>query len=236
MKKMLLISALFAFISLGNTLQAEVQCYTSDEAKTVDFWLEHFYYAVCTDWEGTGSKLFGPNNDYVDFNGGSTVEFPVWVSKDGEYTVTLSYGIGWADDAGATLTVNVNNEFATQLVLHKLTADPPATIDFNVELFADYDNVIQLKQTKDWPIISGIQLSADFSGTEMIQANEFRVISTNGAISIEDLTGKNQIEIFSITGQRIDSSTTSSNSYNFTLEDGIYILKVNDSVRKVLVR
>ena len=34
---MLLISALFAFISLGNTLQAEVQCYTSDEAKTVDF-------------------------------------------------------------------------------------------------------------------------------------------------------------------------------------------------------
>jgi len=34
MKKMLLISALFAFISLGNTLQAEVQCY---KAKTVDF-------------------------------------------------------------------------------------------------------------------------------------------------------------------------------------------------------
>ena len=180
--------------------------------------------------------MFGPNNDYVDFNGGSAVEFPVWVSKDAKYTVTLSYGIGWADDAGAILTVNVNNEFATQLVLHTLTADPPATIDFDVELFADYDNVIQLKQTKDWPIISGIQLSGDFSGTKMIQANEFRVISTNGAISIEGLTGKNQIEIFSITGQRIDSSTTSSTSYNFTLEDGIYILKVNDSVRKVLVR
>lgn len=236
MKKILLISALIAIVSLGNNLQAEVQCFTPQEAETVDFWLDHFYYATCTDWEGTGSKLFGDNSEYVDFNGGSTVEFPVWVSRDGEYTVTLAYGIGWTDDAGATVTVNVNDEFATQLVLHKLTADPPATIDFSVELYADYDNVIQLQQVKDWPIINGMQLSANFAGTEMIHSNDFKVISADGAISVAGLTGKNQIEIFSITGQILDSSIVSSASYNFMLKNGLYILKVNDSVRKVLVR
>lgn len=217
-------------------VKAEVTCYTTAEVKIPDFWLEHFYYAQCTDWEGTGSKLFAENPDYIDFNGGSTVEFPIRVSKDGEYVVTLSYGIGYADATGATMTVNVNGEFATQLILYKLTADPPATIDFSLELYADYDNVIQLKQVKDWPIILGIQLTSTVSGNISVVDNSFTVVPTSGAISIQNLKGENQIDIYTINGRVINSSKVTSNSVDYKLNDGLYIIKVNGEARKVVVK
>lgn len=236
MKKRLLLGLLLALSTLNFVTQAEVTCYSSAEAKTVDFWLDHFYYAQCTDWEGSGSKLFSNNPDYIDFNGGSSVDFPVLVSEDGEYLVTLSYGIGYADDTGATMTINVNGEFNTQLILHKLTADPPATIDFSVELYADYDNIIQLKQVKDWPIVLGIQLSSLFSATSSVIEDDFTIVSSKGSITIEKLTGVNQIQIFSLNGKLINSSIVFSPSYNYMLSDGLYIVKVNGKARKVLVK
>lgn len=237
MKKMLLFGLVFLFSGiLSVPVKAEVTCYTAAEVKIPDFWLDHFYYAQCTDWEGTGSKLFAENPDYIDFNGGSTVEFPVRVSQDGEYVVTLSYGIGYADATGATMTINVNGEFATQLTLYKLIADPPATIDFSVELYADYDNVIQLKQVKDWPIILGIQLSSNISGTISVDENSFTIVPSSGAISIENLSGENQIDIYTINGKIINSEKVTSNSFNYKLNEGLYIVKVNGEARKVVVK
>lgn len=237
MKKMLLFGLVILYSGIMSIpAKAEVTCYTAAEAKSTDFWLDHFYYAQCTDWEGTNSKLFAENPEYIDFNGGSTVEFPVRVSKDGEYIVTLSYGIGYADAEGATLTINVNAEFATQLTLYKLTADPPATIDFSVGLYADYDNVIQLKQVKDWPIIFGIQLSSNVSGNASVNEENFTIIPTTGAITIEKLRGENQIDIYSINGKIINSSKVNSSSFNYKLNEGLYIVKVNGTARKVVVK
>lgn len=238
MKKTLLFGLMTLFFLLtAIPAKADVTCYSPEEASTVDFWLEHLYYAKCTDWEGTGSKLFGENPDYIDFNGGSTIDFPLKVSKDGVYTVTLSYGIGWAHETdGATMLINVNGNFSGQLTVHRLTADPPATIDFEVELFANYDNVIQLKQSVHWPIILGIQLSAKTTGTISAEEDTFRVFSSKGAIEIDRMTGKNQIDIYAVNGKKLHSTVLTSSSFNYGLPEGLYIVKVNGKAKKVIVK
>jgi hypothetical protein len=235
MKKITVLCTMFCLMSL--TMQADVTCYSEAEASVNDFWVDHFYYAKCTDYWGTGSKSF-EDSEYVDFNGGSSVDFTnIRVPADAEYTIYLSYGIGWADAEGAVLTVNVNDEFVNQLILYTLISPPPAIYEFDVELYADYNNVIQFKQVKDWAILLGIQLVKK-GGNSLSKENNGKhsVSGTIGGIHINNLSKNALVQIYSLEGQLIDSTRASSSFFNKSLNPGIYIVKIDDSVTKVLVK
>ncbi len=238
MKKTLLFGFLLGLYSLAPASTTEYVCYETTEAQSNDFWVEHMYYAKCTDYVGTGSKSF-ETSDYVDFNGGSTIDFTnIHVSKDGIYTVQLYYGIGWADNDGAGVKVNVNGELAKELVLYKLAGNPPAIEEFDVELYADYDNVIQLKQVKDWAITLGIKLVPQgATSLDKVSDNPYFVTAGNDLIKVQGLNGaNNQIQVYGMDGKLVYSNLTEVSSLDIPATKGAYIVKVNGYATKVLVK
>ena len=237
MKKTLLFGLLAVLVSFNMT--AQIVCYGEEEASAPDFWLSHFYFAKCTNYIGTGSKIFSGDADYVDFNGGSRVDYTnVFVSKDGMYTVQLSYGVGYAEpEAGGIMDVIVNDELAEQLIFYS-NPNRPLYLEFDVELYADYANIIQFKQRKDWMIMLGIQLAfAGESGISKVNTNPYRIASKDGILSITDLKGSdNQIRIHSIEGKLFQDVQVKSSSFNASLAPGLYIVNVNGKASKVLVK
>jgi len=222
---------------MSTNVQSQVICYEVEESSAVGFWFDHFYFAKCTDWEATNSKLFADDNDYIDFNGGSSVDFTnIFVEEDGDYTVIMKYGIGYANPTdGALLTINVNGQLAEQLVLYRLTEPRPASIEFTVELWAEWDNVIQLKQERDWPILLGIQLS-DGSGIAKTQQEVYSVYASNGMIGVKNLMGSSYVQVYSIDGKLISSVSTIEATVNLPAKPGFYIVKINGTTQKVVVR
>ena len=238
MKKTLLFFGLLAVLFSFNAT-AQVVCYEEAESAVPDFWVDHFYYAKCTDYVSSGSKVFAGNDDYLDFNGGSTIDFTnIFVPKDGVYTVMLSYGIGYADETGAVVTVNVNGELADQLVLYRLTGAPPAICEFEVELWGDHNNVIQLKQTKDWAITLGIQLvSQGENAIRKVNENSYKISSENGTLRVSNLEGNdNQIRIHSIDSKLLQAVTVKTSSFETSLDSGFYIVSINGKASKVFVK
>jgi len=220
------------------TAKGQVTCYDESESTATDFWFSHFYYAKCTDYLGTGSKLFGDNNDYIDFNGGSSVEFTkIRVATEGEYIARLSYGIGYADDEGAVFKLFVNDEFISSFTVYRLTSDPPATIDLPVYLYPDWDNSIKIQQQKDWPIVLGIQLINPASEVINHSLNNVRIIVNNHSLLISGLQEEksNKIAIFSSEGRLISSEVVLNNTYRKELKAGLYFIKINDSAIKVII-
>jgi hypothetical protein len=233
------------FLGLGVLLlspfcRAQVTCYPESDATANDFWTDHFYYSTCTDYIGSGSKLFEDGSEgYVDFNGGSSVDFTkIHVPNDAEYTVTIKYGIGWCDDLGATLTLNVNGEFVDQLILFRGDGEKPWTHEFDVELYSDYDNVIQLQQVKDWPILLGIQLTKkNGSNISTIEAANYTLSANKGKVVVGNLTGRNRIQIYSFEGKLIHNAFVESGSVEFPVQiSGFYVVNVNGTAKKILVK
>lgn len=177
MNKYFFIKLTFFLAFAGSALSLYPQtCYSDSESKSADFWLSHLFYAQCTDYEGTGSKLFegGP---YIDFGGGSSVEFNnVNVSQSGDYIVRLSYGIGYAGSAGAQMKVYTNGVYSQTCTVYSLTQNPPATIDLNVKLESGI-NSIKFEQSVDWPTILGIQLElvSPRNMVESVSSNNLKV-------------------------------------------------------------
>lgn len=238
MKKLFLLTLGFLAVSFSSNLTAQVTCYGEEESKATDFWLGHFYYAKCTDYASTGSQLFGGNPDCVEFTGGSTIDFTnIYVSTDDSYLVMLYYGIGWCDELGAYVDLNVNGEFTDQLILFPSTVvGEDATYQFEVELYADYSNVIQLKNVKDWPAFRGFQISKNPNSISELKENSFTVSSSNGVLSIDNLKQDgSRIQINSIDGRLIQSVTTYSSSYTSSLNPGLYMVNVNGDVTKIFI-
>ena len=234
MKKVLIFGFFIAFFAMS--LKAQVTCYGQEESAEVGFWFDHFYYAKCTDWEATGSKLFGPDEDYIDFNGGSSVDFTnIFVEKDGDYTVTMSYGVGYADEEiGGLLNIFVNGQLAEQFNFFR-NPDRPITYEFTVELWADWDNVIQFKQERDWPILLGIQLSNGSTITgKRVEAHS--VYSSNGMINIVNPAGKCDVQIYSIDGKLVKSASSIEALISLPVRAGFYILKINGTAQKIIVK
>lgn len=242
MKNLLLLFALSAALFSPNAT-AQVTCY-GDESKDVDFWLEHFYYAKCTDYENgidhAGGHIFPGDEDYIGPSAYGGIDFPgIYVSQDGTYTVRATYKIGWTDDAGALSDIKINGEWTEQLNL--FPPDPePGTTEFEAELYSDYDNLIQILSVKDWPAFLGIQiLPLSGSGTKMSETNEipFSIRILNGMLSIDNLTETNNyIQINSMDGRLIESVTTSSSSYSTPLTAGLYMVNVNGKVMKAIIK
>lgn len=237
MKKNVLLSLVSILIFVGNM---NAQCYTTEESSAVDFWLDHFYGATCTDYAGAGgSKLFSEDNTYVDFNGGSSVIFDnIYVSKDGVYTAKLNYGIGWADAEGAKLNLYVNDEFVSVVTLFTLPEgqERPAQIDIPLELFGDWNNVVKFTQVKDWCIFQGIQLSSGTSSIEQDSTDKYTVNAQNGILSIKNFEkGSNRIDVFTLRGETVDTKTVNE-EYSKSLTPGLYLVKVNGDSFKVLVK
>lgn len=239
MKSLFLLTVGLLAASFSFDATAQVTCY-GDESKAADFWLDHFYYAKCTDYTSTGSQLFGGNLDCVEFTAGSSIDFTgINVSKDDTYLVKLFYGIGWCDELGATVDLNVNGEFTDQLILFPSTVvGVDATVEFEVELYADYDNVIQLVNVKDWPAFRGFQLSSkNVSATPEVEENPFTISSSNGILSVDNLNGnRNSIRINSIDGKLIKSVNTYSSSFVTPLATGLYTVNVNGNVEKIFIK
>lgn len=235
MKKTLL---LFLFISIGlSKVLAQATCYTESEKKQVDFWLNHQYYAICTDYLGSGSKLFGGNPEMIDFNGGSTIDFTdVFVSKEGTYTLTLWYGVGWGGDMAGRLNLFVNGDIFDQLVFGNM--EGIATADFEIELYEGYNNTIQFKQTAEWPTLSRIQLTSAPSSTGLTSSKEYNysISSTNKSIAIDKLEGVNTINTYTMNGNLVKSVTTTDPSINIPADNGLYIVKINGNAHKVAIK
>jgi hypothetical protein len=240
MKKGLLFGLSLIALSLSSATQAQITCYPEEEATANEFWTSHFFYASCTDYIGTGSKLFEDGSSgMVDFNGGSSVDFTkIHVTEDAEYTVTLKYAIGWCDEFGATVTVFVNDELYDQLTLFRGAGDWPWSVEFDVELYSDYDNVIKFQQVKDWPILLGIQLTKQGgNGLDKINKSSYTLSSTQQEIKIENLSDASQIQIYSVDGKLIRSAKVAASAYSVPVQtSGVYIVKINGEANKVVVR
>jgi len=237
------------FIGSMSLISANAQvvtCYDSAESSANDFWLTHFYFSKCTDYLNTGGKdIADPWAAYVDFNGGGIIDFTkIRVSEDGVYTVRLSYGIGWAEPViGANFNVIVNDEFSgnyTVLPIPDADKDPtkPLLIDLPVTLSTDWDNEIKIQQNKDWPTTLGIQLiKGTVSAVPKLDENAFKVSGLNKSIQITKLTSEqNKIDIYTVVGKLISSETVSGTSFVKSVNQGIYIVKVNGTPVKVAVR
>ena len=238
MKKILFFS-LLAGLSTFSVMGEEVPCYTDEEKQTPDWFLDHPYYATCTDYIGTGSKPFGDNPEYVDFNSGSTVDFTdIYVSQDGYYELTVWYGTGFADETGATMEVNVNDAPWDILTMFQVT-NPPVTQSIEIELYGGgFSNTIQFKQVKDWPILSRIQLELveGFSSTPSIETDTYSIVATKNIIAIDGLLQDSQVKIYSTTGALVDNAIATSNYLSNELPAGLYIVNVNGKSHKVLIK
>lgn len=242
MKKNVLLKAILAVVAIcsfsGIANAQTAVCYDKSESNAIDFWNNHFYYAVCTDYVGTGSKLFSENNSYIDFGGGSSIVFDnIYMSESKEYTMSVSYGIGYADAEGAKMKLYVNDEYLTTITLFKLDQDPPATIDIPVELYSDWNNVIKLEQQKDWPILLGIQLKGGNSTINNAnQQPKYNVSVSNSILYVQGLNkADNKVDVYNVKGSLVESKICGE-SYTKTLAKGLYLLKINGETTKVLVR
>lgn len=238
------------FLSSMSLLSVNAQvvtCYDSSESIANDFWLTHFYYSKCTDYLNTGGKDISDPAwaAYVDFNGGGYIDFTkIRVSADGNYTVRLSYGIGWAEPViGANFNVTVNDEFTgnyTVLPIPDADKNPtkPLLIDLPVTLSTDWDNEIKIQQNKDWPTTLGIQLiKGTTSAVPTLKENTFKISGLNKSIQITKLNKEqNKIDVFSVVGRLISSETVTGISFIKSVNQGIYIVKVNGAPVKVVVQ
>ncbi|MFV0468499.1 MAG: T9SS type A sorting domain-containing protein [Dysgonomonas sp.] len=246
---LLLFVLTFSFKANGQ----EATCYSQSETQTDDFWMSHLYYAQCTDYVGSGSKLVG-DGPYIDFNTGSAVDFTkIKVSKTGRYTVQLSYGIGYADGQGAQFKVYVNGEYDQTYTVYTLSQTPPATINIEADLVSGKENSIKLVQQKDWPTILGIklldvsekELAYSFSSGNLVvnlykesdqkyslgyiyNGKEYKTIEPNYPISLEVRTQKlvGRYDSFTVKGDTLlcRASVVSTRGTVFDVADNYIVL------------
>jgi len=244
MKKNVLFFALIALIAVfsSNSLNAQVSvtCYEAPESEAPDFWLDHFYYGMCTDWEANNMKLVG-EGPYMDFNGGASLVFNnVFVSETDTYTFFLTYGVGWADEIeGATMKLYVNDEFVQDVTVYRPgegEENQGRILPLTIELYGDeWANEIKFTQSVHWPTILGGQLSKDPSGIKNNNKVSYSIATGDSSISISNLSGTNSVQVYDLAGRLIDSKTVSG-SYSASLQKGIYVVKVNNQATKVLVK
>ena len=73
------------------------------------------------------------------------------------------------------------------------------------------------------------------TGVDIIDMSKYDVVVTNGRVSISNLNGE-QIALFDLSGRMLYSTETSTSIYEFNVENrGVYILRINDSVIKIVV-
>jgi hypothetical protein len=65
-----------------------------------------------------------------------------------------------------------------------------------------------------------------------VKASQYKVIASEGLITIQGLSGGEKVSLFDITGRQFKVTTPSS----ITVKSGVYIVKVNDYVTKVIVK
>ncbi|MDP4268884.1 MAG: LamG-like jellyroll fold domain-containing protein [Bacteroidota bacterium] len=65
-----------------------------------------------------------------------------------------------------------------------------------------------------------------------VKASQYKVIASEGLITIQGLNGGEKVSLFDITGRQFKVTTPSS----ITVKSGMYIVKVNDYVTKVIVK
>ncbi len=66
-----------------------------------------------------------------------------------------------------------------------------------------------------------------------VESNDFKIITTNSGIVVS-LMEKSQIEVYSINGMLIDKITTNG-QYVKNLSNGIYVIRVNGVMRKIII-
>ena len=247
-KNFLLVLACTVFsIGSANAQVSETPvCYDASETEQVDFWLDHFYYAKCTDYSDktasgghAGGYVFEANTNYIGLAAWGGLDWDgIRVSQDGTYRVQIVYGIGYCDDQGAWANLQVNGELMDQLIFF-VPEPSPGTIEIEAELYANYDNIIQLISVKDWPVFLGIQIfPLEDTGISTPQESSYTVSCIDGTLVVNDLTGINdRISIYTPDGKLINSITSNtSSSYSTSLAAGMYIINVNGCASKILVK
>lgn len=106
--------------------------------------------------------------------------------------------------------------------------------DFRLYSKALSDNEIQTDVLNVGTVVEQLNqaYNESLSGVQAIQNSPYRVIPTNGAIQITGLTGNEKVSVFDITGRRMNVV----NVNRITVSTGIYFVKVDNYVAKVIVK
>lgn len=187
-------------------------------------------------WGGAYITLTSP----VDFSAGNEITMKVF-SPRADVPVLLKLEDGESADVFAEVTVNttVANEWET------------LTFDFSDGIGATYTKVVLIFEngtagdgSADWTfLVDDIQFASEDGGGEetALSLNEFnnvKVFSNNGMLhinGIEELVN-GQVEVFSITGQKVFNSTIANSSELISLTTkGLVIVRVSDANNNVVM-
>jgi len=73
------------------------------------------------------------------------------------------------------------------------------------------------------------------TAVKAINQNKYKVIATNGQLSIRGLIGGENISIYDVTGHQLNVKVSNMGSSTVSLKSGVYIVRINDSAEKVVV-
>lgn len=234
-------------------------CPTVAQATSEDWYLNHMYDARCTELTNTFEKDGGAyiylnaenekikitaSGEWMDFyyaDPSSVVFDSIYVSKDDYYDLKWYFRQDVVDGeatAGSKTQIWVNDELAGEFTTYISDADVELdeVVYEGIELYADYPNKVKLLKVNGWPLTRGIQLSREGTGIHNTNAVSFFVTSLDGMLTINRLSGESTITVYSISGTRLQTVTTTASSYTIPLTSGAYIVKVNDQFAKAVVR
>jgi len=246
---------LYAHWNNGGT---EGDCPTEAQAKSENWFFNHMYDARCTELTNTWQKDNGAyiytnvegenikiteSGEWLDFywaDPSSIVFDSIYVSQDVVCDFAWYFRCDNIDGDmldGSTSQIWVNDElFASHTVWISEVEGMDTTVVEGIELYADWPNKIKIVKGNGWPLTRGIKLLGGLTALRNVADVRFFVIARSGQIEINRLEGMSNITICSMTGTKVYETTTQTPSLVVDLQPGAYLVKVNGSVKKAVVR
>ncbi|MCH5225826.1 MAG: Ig-like domain-containing protein [Muribaculaceae bacterium] len=147
---------------------------------------------------------------------------------------------------GHSLMYNVTDAGILKVVLFSMDgkafkdeALPLFTIMADVERNCgnlEIENVIALSTDSDKYELEGEGgTRVDIVGIEGVNANELNIVAGHGFIEVSGETGGN-IAVYDMTGKTLGHASMTSNTTRINMAPGIYLVKVNDTAKRVIVK
>ena len=108
----------------------------------------------------------------------------------------------------------------------KVTSFSPIA-EYPVTEITEQDSLIHFKFMG-----GGQELPLALSETEQ---SEHQLLIANSQLTIDRLTPNSQITVYNLTGQIVTNQTATEQQINITLNPGIYIVRVNNKINKIII-
>src|SRR5690554_533541 len=167
---------------------------------------------------------------------GNEYKFSVDIRSEGEGKFRISTsekdqlaGQYWEDVVTGTDWTTVE---ITEVYGAALTAGPAGVVKLNFDMGAVADMVYYIDNIKLIDLTGG---TVSVVSPE-VKKEEIKAYSFNGILSIDDVLGKS-VQVYSISGAQVYSvGAGTANEINLPLNKGVYIVVVNNSATKVIVK